>query len=408
MKQVASWVIAAGMVVCGSLACAQAASPSASAPAATPAPQNPAMPVSPSPADRPVAGGKLHGTIKSGNVPLPGVTVTAQNTLTGKRYSTTTDIAGAWLLNIPQNGRYVVRTQFAAFAVGSQEALFNASSSHDQTLTFSLMLASRAAAQQAQQDRQQGVAGDATGAAAEAIRQLAANGAQTLSLVNAMSGEADNQQGTGGATGAALPSVAGNSDFGGDSVAFSGQAGQVSPLAGVDTDRIRDAIETARAQGLLPQGGGGLFGGGAGAGGFGGGFGGGGFGGGGFGGGGRGNFRGFNPGQPHGSVFWFGSNSALNAEPFALNGQPQIQPPSGSNRFGITFMSAPYIPHLTKPSGKDTVFLTFSGTRSRARWMSTRPFPRMRNGAAIFPPPDCRRSTIQRPGSSSCPTAWAT
>ena len=34
------------------------------------------------------------------------------------------------------------------------------------------------------------------------------------------------------------------------------------------------------------------------------------------------------------------------------------------NRFGLTFMSAPYIPRLTKPSGKDTVFLTFSGSRS--------------------------------------------
>jgi trimeric autotransporter adhesin len=47
--------------------------------------------------------------VKSGNIPLPGVTVTAQNTLTGKRYSTTTDITGAWSLNIPQNGRYVIR-----------------------------------------------------------------------------------------------------------------------------------------------------------------------------------------------------------------------------------------------------------------------------------------------------------
>ncbi len=79
---------------------------------------------------------------------------------------------------------------------------------------------------------------------------------------------------------------------------------------------------------------------------------------------GRGNFRGFNPGQPHGAIFWIGSNSALNAEPFALRGQPQQQPPSGTNRFGITFMSAPYLPHLTKPSGKDTVFLTLSGQRS--------------------------------------------
>jgi hypothetical protein len=128
-------------------------------------------------------------------------------------------------------------------------------------------------------------------------------------------------------------------------------------------------METARAQGLIPGGQGGLFGGagggGPGGGGFGGGgFGGGGFGGGGFGGGGRGNFRGFNPGQPHGAVFWIGSNSALNAEPFALDGQQTGQPASGSNRFGITFISAPYLPHLTKPSSKDTVFLTISGTRS--------------------------------------------
>ena len=44
--------------------------------------------------DQNVVGGKLHGVVKSGNVPLPGVTVTAQNTLTGKRYTTTSDITG--------------------------------------------------------------------------------------------------------------------------------------------------------------------------------------------------------------------------------------------------------------------------------------------------------------------------
>ena len=91
------------------------------------------------------AGGKLHGAVKSGNIPLPGVTVTAQNTLTGKRYSTTTDITGAWQLNIPQNGRYVIRTQFAAFAQGSQEAVLNATS-HDQLVNFEFILASRQAA----------------------------------------------------------------------------------------------------------------------------------------------------------------------------------------------------------------------------------------------------------------------
>jgi len=299
--------------------------------------------------------------VKSGNTPLPGVTVTAQNTLTGKRFSTTTDITGAWSLTLAQNGRYVIRTQFAAFAAGAQEALLNAAG-HDQTVNFELLLASRAALQAAAQTEQ---------GAVSAIRQLVGSGAQNLSLTSALSGDTEAQTDTSASPastgGTALPSIAGNSDFSGDSVAITGQTGSVSPLAGMDMDRLRDAVETLRAQGGLGEqggnfggGGGGLFGGGGGFGGP-GGFGG---GGGGFGGGGRGNFRGFNPGQPHGAIFWIGSNSALNAEPFALRGQSQQQPPSGSNRFGITFMSAPYIPGLTKPSGKDTMFLSLNGTRT--------------------------------------------
>jgi hypothetical protein len=353
------WGVVAEVFLAGGLAAlAQSPATPQTQPAATdpgssaPAPRTPA-----------VTGGRLHGVVKSGNIPLPGVTVTAQNTLTGKRIQTTTDLGGAWAMNLAQNGRYVVRTQFAAFAPGAAEAVLNAAS-HDQTVNFDLMLASRAA-QQAQREEQ------GTQASTEAIRQLATNGTQSLNLMNALGADTETQAGASGAAGAALPSIAGNSDFGGDSVAISGQAGAVSPLAGLDMDRIRDAVESLRAQGALPGGqnaeAGGNFGGlGGGGGGLfgGGGFGGGGFGGGGFGGGGRGNFRGFNPGQPHGAIFWIGSNAALNAEPFSLRGQPQQQPASGTNRFGITFMSAPYLPHLTKPSGKDTVFLTLSGTRS--------------------------------------------
>jgi hypothetical protein len=310
-----------------------------------------------------VAGGKLHGIVKSGNVPLPGVTVTAQNTLTGKRYTTVTDVTGAWSMTIPQNGRYVVRSQFAGFSQAAGEAVLNAQA-HDQAVNLELMLASRAAQQEGQQAAQ-------SDQVAQAVRQLAANGPQALSLMNAMTGGAEAAGDSGGGAagaGAALPSIAANSDFAGDSVAVTGQAGQVSPMAGVDMDRLRDAFETARILGGADQGaGGGLFGGGAGGGGgmifmggpggFGGGFSG--------GRGGRGNFRGFNPGQPHGSVYWTGSNSALNAEPFSLRGQQQEQPASGTNRFGLTFMGAPYIPGLMKkPSGKDTVFFNLSGSRN--------------------------------------------
>ena len=347
------------------------------APVQTPAQANPPVAVSSAtasaqqaPAVQVVPGGRLHGQVKSGNTPLPGVTVTAQNTLTGKRYQTITGIDGAWSLTIPQNGRYVVRTQFAAFASASQEALLNATS-HDQTVSFELMLASRAA----EQERRQASESISPQVIQSAIQQLAGNGAQNLSLMSALTGDTEtqaSQPGLAESAGAALPSIAGNSDFSGDSVAISGQSGQVSPMAGIDMDRVRDAIETLRAQGALPEGagggnfggnGGGLFGGGMGMPG---GLGGGGFGGGGRGGGGggRGNFRGFNPAQPHGAIFWIGSNAALNAEPFSLKGQPQQQPASGTNRFGITFMSAPYLPGLTKPSGKDMMFLTLSGSRN--------------------------------------------
>ena len=339
--------------------------------------QSPSSAPSAPPANAPTAsvesvsaaiGGRLHGSVKSGTTPLPGVTVTAQNTLTGKRYSTTTDITGAWSMTIPLNGRYVIRTQFAAFAQGAQEALLNASS-HDQTVDFQLMLASRAAQQAQQQEAQ-------TEQANQAIRQMVGNGAQSLNLLSALSAGVDTQSGTGGVSGASLPSAAGNADFSDQSVAVSGQSGNVSPLAGVDMDRLRDAFETIRAQNGGQEGQGGVMvlnGAGPGGGAFatGGGFGAGGFGGpgdvaffGGRAGGGRMNFRNFNPGQPHGAIFWMGSNSALNAEPYSLQGQPQEQPANGTNRFGITFMSAPYIPGLTKPSGKDTVFLTISGSRN--------------------------------------------
>jgi uncharacterized membrane protein YgcG len=358
--------MAMALVVCGGVASgAQTAAPPA-APAAAASTPTANVPLQSQAAAAPVVtGGRLHGVVKSGNIPLPGVTVTAQNTLTGKRYSTTTAITGAWQLTIPQNGRYVIRTQFAAFAAGSQEAVLNAAS-HDQTANFELILASRAAEQERQQ-AQQGT--EQASAVTNAIRQLTTTGAQSLNLVSALTADTESQAGpagsteTSGTTGVALPSIAGNADFGGDSVAISGQTGQVSPLAGLDMDRVRDAVETIRSQ-IGEQGGavGGIFAGVLGGGGFGGG--GGGFGGGGFGGGGRGNFRGFNPGQPHGAIFWMGSNSALNAEPFSLKGQPQEQPASGTNRFGLTFMSAPYIPHLTKPSGKDMMFLTLSGQRS--------------------------------------------
>ena len=338
------------LVLAASLALAQTA-PAAPDSQQAPAAISPAPPAAAAPAP---VGGTIHGTVKDGNIPLPGVSLTASNSLTGKKYSTTTDITGSYSLVIPQNGRYVVKTELSAFAPVTKEALLNATA-HDQAIDFSIILASRAAEQEQQTSL------------ASAARQLAGGGAQSLSLLGAASDLI--QAGAGGEdAGAALPSLASNSDFSSsDSVAVTGQTGTTNPFAGVDFGQMRDNAELNQSlnggQGGAGGPGGGGPGGGGGFGGGGGGFGGGGGRGGG-GGGMRGNFRNFKPNQPHGAIFWNGGNGAINAEDFALRGQPIDQPSYESNRFGLTFLSAPYIPKILTNDKNDFLFFTLSGTRS--------------------------------------------
>jgi hypothetical protein len=59
-----------------------------------------------------------------------------------------------------------------------------------------------------------------------------------------------------------------------------------------------------------------------------------------------------------------GSNSALNAEDFALRGQTIGQPAYASNRFGLVFAGTPYLPHVIENDHHDFVFFTLSGQRS--------------------------------------------
>src|SRR5690349_19893523 len=62
-------------------------------------------------------GGSIHGTVKSGNMPIPGVAVSAVNPQTRQRSAVTwTDLDGSYSLQVPEDGDYSVRTQMAAFA----------------------------------------------------------------------------------------------------------------------------------------------------------------------------------------------------------------------------------------------------------------------------------------------------
>jgi trimeric autotransporter adhesin len=335
-------------------------------------------PQAPSPAGAPskeaAPDGIVHGMVKSGTIPLPGVGITATNTLTGQKYSTTTDTNGAYSMTIPANGRYVLKTDLIAFAPVTKEVLLTAGAAPvTQSADFSLILASHA---EQQTGRPPGNFRRYAGARAGA----GGTGTQNLDLLEALAGAADAGTDT-GAAGAALPSLANNADFSDESVAVSGQAGSTSPFAGIDMDALR---QTAEASGLGGgpgggpgggggQGGGGQGGGGPGGGGGGGGFaggggfggrGGGGFGGRGGGGGGFGNFRNLKANQPHGAFFWTGANSALNASPFNLRGQPSVQPSYAQNQFGFTFLGSPYVPRILTHDTKDVIFFTISGQRS--------------------------------------------
>jgi hypothetical protein len=382
------------LFLAGSLGFAQSPAPAAPAADAQQQTSSPAPPATSPTAAPSAAGGTIHGAVKNGNVPLPGVSVTASNSLTGKKYSTTTDITGSYTLVIPQNGRYVLRTDFAAFAPVTRDALLNATS-HDQTIDFAIMLASRAA----QQEQQTDLAG--------AARQfLGSGGAQSLNLLGAASDLIQAGSGNGEA-GAALPSAASNSDFSsGESVAVSGQMGTTNPLAGIDFGRMRDSAElneslngssgemgpeAIRVAG--PGGGGGFGGGGGGRGGRGGG------------GGMGGNFRNFKPNQPHGALFWNGGNGALNAEDFALRGQTFQQPAYSTNRFGLTFLSAPYIPKILTNDKHDFLFLTLSGTRNSSPFDQYGTVPTLAERGGNFSAlttPTGTPITIYNPANSGC------
>jgi trimeric autotransporter adhesin len=314
-------------------------------------------------------GGTIRGTVKAGALPLPGVAVTATNTLTGKKYATTTDVSGSFGMEIPRSGRYVVKAELAAFASETKEVVINAAGtnggSKEQVAEFGLQLASRVAQQQGRQTAATAAAGLGRG-----LQSLSVSG-DGLDAADASAG--------GGSAGTQMPSLAG---LGGgdaaatDSVTVSGQMGQTNGLAGYSEDDIRQRVQDAVAQ-AQRQGGAagdmanavvGMLGGMMGGGGFGGPGGGGGAGGGGGrggrGGGGGGGFRGFNPTQPHGAVFYQGGNGALDATSFSLTGAPVVKPAYSSNRFGVSFTGSPSIPGVVKASTKQFIFFNATGQRN--------------------------------------------
>src|SRR6185312_13488915 len=304
----------------------------------------------------------VRGTIKAGVTPLPGVTVTASNTLTGKKVSTATAADGSFALMLPSRGRYVIKAEQAAFAPSTKEVVITPETPQA-TVDADLMLASRAQMLAAQQQQ---------GAEQQVAAALANRGMQSLSVTESDNGGVPSADTTGQTGG--LPLNGAGADAPTESVSVSGAMGQAQNF-GMNPDELEDRIQEIRERMQREGGGGGggnmVFMGPGEGGGFGGGPGGGPRGGGGGGPvlmlGGRMVGR-FDVNQPHGSIFYSTNNSIFDAAPYQINGVSNDvaltqKSDYAQHRFGVTIGSPLKIPHLVN-SPKTFVFFNWTGGRN--------------------------------------------
>ena len=115
--------------------------------------------------------GVIQGIVQSGNTPLPGVTVTATNSITNEKARTSTDLNGQYQLKVASVGTYTVEASMAVFAPGIKEADVK-DASRPARLDFDLMLASRS--QQASAQSRPAVGFRGRGAQRLQVQQTAA------------------------------------------------------------------------------------------------------------------------------------------------------------------------------------------------------------------------------------------
>jgi len=286
-------------------------------------------------------GGTIHGIVKSGNMPIPGATVSiiSAGSATDK-ISVWTEVDGSYSASVPAFGSYTVRVQMAAFASNAQQVIVD--SSHPNTLAnFELSLLSRT--------RQAGSEPRRAGAATVGPR-----GFQSLALAQS-GGASPESNGDPMAelvpSGMPVPGIAPDSAT--ESVAVSGSTS--NPFTSFNNDDPQQRGNDARQAGGGFGGPGGF---GGGAGGFGGGGGGGGSGGGrGFG------RRGFDINHPHGSIYYGIGDSALNAAPYSLTGVPTTKPGYVQHSFGGSVGGPLNIPKIYNGGSKTFYFVNYNGHR---------------------------------------------
>jgi hypothetical protein len=308
---------------------------------------------------------QITGSVHSGKTPLPGVTLTASNTLTGKKYTGATISDGNFVLNGLPRGRYVLRAEFMGFAAQTQEVVLNPENPSGKA-DLELILASR----QQEETEQRSAAATRAGRGFQSLSMDATEAAATAGDSGLAVGAGQNP--TASDLGA-LPLNGAGADAPTESVSISGVQGRTQDFGAGNEGELQDRIQEFRDR--AQQNGFGGFGGGGGAGGFGGG-----------GGGGPIAFgrmgRGFNTNQPHGNVYFYDDTSALDARPFSINGEPLPKADYNQLHFGAYVGGPLNIPKIFNGGNKTFFFGGWSGTRgsSPSDFLSTVPTQAERGG----------------------------
>jgi hypothetical protein len=286
---------------------------------------------------------QISGVVKSGKTALPGVTVTAADTLTGKKVSVATGIDGSFVIKGLPRGRYVVKIEFMGFATLTQEVVLNPENPLGK-VEAALVLASRQQEEQANR----------TNSSTTAIR-----GFQNLAVQEALSNLGGGRNGNGnGAVSASdlssLPMNGAGADIASESVSIAGAQGRSQDFGGGSEEDIQQRIQEFRERAQSEGGAfGAMLGGPGGPGGPGGGgppimgrLG-----------------RGFNINQPHGFLYFQDDNAALDAQAYSLTGQEGEKASYNQLKFGALVGGPLKVPGLFDWS-KSTFFAAgWNGTR---------------------------------------------
>jgi trimeric autotransporter adhesin len=311
--------------------------------------------------DAPSAAFVIHGLIHSGSMKLPGVSVTASHSLTGRKVITSTDVDGSFRLVLPSKGRWVVRAEFSAFAVQTAELMLTPAQP-EASQDFELILLSRVPKANPEGDA---ASEDGTGQPLVSHSPVGVGrGAQRLT-VNADDAALAQSAGEADASSTNMSGLAASADATNQSVSVNGRMGNAQDFGLQNMDELRERIDDMRARGQLGDGSFNAGGGGPGGNGV--------FtmGGGGGAGGGGGRMRMGSMTKPHGQIYYTASNGVLDASPYALSGHAP-KPGYGSNRFGGMVGGPLKIPHVYDDGGKTFVFLNYSVRAVRIRMMCFR------------------------------------